>query len=77
MPKCEGCGAVIEFTEGNRMPIQRVRSVYRQAPGSDGIYLDRLSPKPAPGETKVLLWINHFEVCPEANRFSGRNRGKR
>ena len=64
---CKRCGMRIEFhvgPNGNRIPLQRIRTVYVMRPdatianatslvyAADGIY------------------VSHFETCPNANEFS-------
>lgn len=66
---CGSCRAPLEFhvgPNGNRIPLQRVRSVYYDAGGGE---IRKL------GTVKgVQHYVSHFETCPDPERFS-RSRG--
>ena len=78
METCRACGAHFEFIEGpngRMIPAQRVRSVYARLENGDDAppgQLQKISLIPARS-----YWVNHFETCPQPNRFSsGRRRGR-
>lgn len=66
---CKACGRKLAFgrtPEGKLIPLDLVSPVYQVLHdfGSDGIEVERL---PA-------AYVSHFATCPEAGRFSKRNR---
>ena len=69
---CRGCGMKIEFISSAQnpeksIPAQRVRVVYEKISGPDHPRLQVVATRE--------LYINHFETCPKAARFSkGRSR---
>lgn len=69
--KCRGCAAEIEWVwspNGRAMPVQRVTAVYTVV---DDDHAERrarkveLSDKAGQG-----YYVNHFQTCPQAGRFS-------
>jgi len=68
--KCDACGVELKFTKatstGAIIPLQRIRNVYEI-----DIRTGEARPNFEPGSTR---YINHFETCPKASRFSGRGR---
>lgn len=77
METCRACGAHFEFIEGPSgatIPAQRVKTVYARVEHEDG----------AAGQLQKLeltrngrsYWVNHFETCPQPNRFSSGKRRK-
>lgn len=76
---CEGCGKRIWWInqDGKRVPLDPVAPTYQV------LLHDSTDPAQplrgrwvranAEGEREPAL-VSHFSTCPEANRFSGRNR---
>ena len=74
---CKGCGMTIEFLvgpNGKVIPVQRIRTVY--SPNAEGalVNVSKL------WEGSIIVragayYVSHFETCPRAPEFSGRNRG--
>ena len=75
---CKACGAQIVFAmgrNGKRIPLQRVRKLYRYAPNRmDGIEAVELVPGELGAERGDAYYVSHFETCTDPGRFSGRKR---
>ena len=73
MAKCKGCGVTIEWLlspSGARLPAQAIATLYEKTPGDRSRLMSLANP------TSGAFYINHFETCPDAARFSGGgNRG--
>lgn len=67
---CRSCNAKLVFLRnpetGSWIPCQRVRTIYRQAPGGSQAELEKL------GSGAYL--ISHFETCPSASSHSRRKK---
>jgi hypothetical protein len=66
--RCKGCGMVIEWIRSpkdpnKRIPAQRIRVVYRRV----GASLEKID---LPDE----IFVNHFETCPDAKKFTRRGK---
>lgn len=86
MPECRGCGAEIIFkptANGRGMPLDAETNAkgnvaLATVPGAGPIAVvlsgETLDKARKAGTT---LWVSHFAVCPEAERFKGKGRGSR
>jgi len=65
--KCEGCGKEIRWAQTNKgkwMPLDANSHVYFLQKGLDGEMRAERAPN---------AFVSHFQTCPKANDFSGRN----
>lgn len=72
MATCKGCGKVIWWgvdPDGNTIPLDPTAPVYEV-----GIEEALGTRHKVTRCDRRLVMVSHFATCPEANRFSGRNK---
>ena len=66
---CKRCGMPITFIEnaatGKQIPAQRIRTIYH--------YNERTR-QLEKRESEEVLYVSHFETCPNASEFGGKKR---
>lgn len=71
---CQRCGMPIEFINGpsgRPLPAQKIRTVYRLLDTEGGRRLQKKE-----GAAEEMLYVSHFETCPNADEFSRKDHRK-
>jgi hypothetical protein len=75
---CRRCHMNITFItgpNGKTIPCQAVRTVYRRAVHQNGEHVVEKVDFGTLFVTESILYVNHYETCPNANEFRAAKKG--